>query len=142
MYLGRRICYFVGSLASLVIGIFDGDYARIGRVTSLVFLWHLGFPNGGMAIIDVAACRPSPHPYYSMHLIGSAGAAYADDHHNAHLLFDKKGSHALLHARNEILGIRNLLEEFVNGIVEKRAWSVGVPDSVNACKTIEECAQA
>jgi len=100
--------------------------------------WHLGFPNDGMAIIDVAACRPSPHPYYSMHLIGSDGAAYADDHHNAHLLFDRKGSHALLHARNEILGIRNLLDEFVNGIVENRAWSVGVPDSVKAKTIVEE----
>ena len=47
---------------------------------------HLGFPEGGMAMID-SAVLPTSKPYYSVSLIGSTGAAYADDHHNAQLLY-------------------------------------------------------
>lgn len=48
---------------------------------------HLGFPEGGMALIDLAGTLPEGDGYYSLSLIGSAGAAYADDHHDRQLLF-------------------------------------------------------
>lgn len=48
---------------------------------------HLGFPEGGMALIDLARTLPEGDGYYSLSLIGSAGAAYADDHHDRQLLF-------------------------------------------------------
>ena len=48
---------------------------------------HLGFPGGGMALIDCTRTLPvGSDPYYSLTLIGSTGAAYADDHHNTNLL--------------------------------------------------------
>jgi predicted dehydrogenase len=47
---------------------------------------HLGFADG-MALIDCAF--HDGEPYYSASLIGSRGAAYADDHHNTNLLFRK-----------------------------------------------------
>ena len=48
---------------------------------------HFGFPNGGMALIDFACTLKEGKGYFSLSLIGSSGAAYADDHHNTHLLF-------------------------------------------------------
>lgn len=53
---------------------------------------HFGFQaeetaatnSPGMAIVDCALHAGSP--YYSASLIGSSGAAYADDHHNTNLL--------------------------------------------------------
>ena len=53
------------------------DYAQI----------HLGFGAGGMALIDVSAGLPPGDGYRSVSVIGSAGAGYADDHHNRALLF-------------------------------------------------------
>jgi len=47
---------------------------------------RLGFPDGGMALIDYATL-PSGRGYDSVCLVGATGAAYADDHHNSHLLF-------------------------------------------------------
>ncbi len=49
-------------------------------------LVHLGFPDGGMAVIDFARLPPGGD-YYSLHLIGENGAAYADDHRNVSLLY-------------------------------------------------------
>jgi predicted dehydrogenase len=103
---------------------------------------HLGFPNDGMAVIDVASNRPGLDPYYSLHLIGSEGAAYADDHHNAHLLMDQRGTQALLQGRNERLAVVSMVEEFVSGLKEQRAWSVNLSDSVRANQIIEEVANA
>lgn len=101
---------------------------------------HLGFPNDGMAVLDVAANRPGTDPYYSLHLIGSEGAAYADDHHNAHLLMDQRGTRAVLQGRNERLAVMAMLEEFVGGLKERRAWSVNLSDSMRANQIIEEVA--
>lgn len=51
-------------------------------------LIHLGFPSGGMSLIDVAYHRGKP--FYSVTLVGSRGAAYADDHHNTNLLLKEE----------------------------------------------------
>ncbi|MFN0198846.1 MAG: Gfo/Idh/MocA family protein [Planctomycetaceae bacterium] len=48
---------------------------------------HLGFPNGGMALIDNTRSLRGANNYYSLSVIGASGAAYADDHHNQQLLF-------------------------------------------------------
>ena len=51
------------------------------------FVIHLGFESG-MAVIDCSTNLGTP--YYSVSLIGSQGAAYADDHHNTNLVFGEK----------------------------------------------------
>ncbi len=52
---------------------------------------HLGFPAGGMALIDCSrALQPGSDSYYALTLIGSKGAAYADDHHNTNLLLRER----------------------------------------------------
>jgi hypothetical protein len=54
---------------------------------------HLGFPGGGMALLDHtllldhAGHRDDRSTYYSVSLICSHGAAYADDHADAQLAF-------------------------------------------------------
>ena len=48
---------------------------------------HLGFSGGGMALIDVSDDLPPGDGYRSVTVIGSAGAGYADDHHNRNLVF-------------------------------------------------------
>lgn len=107
----------------------------LARAGSL--LLHLGYPNDGMALIDVASNRPGPAPYYSLHLIGSTGAAYADDHHNNHLHLAADGPRVLLHGQNPLLGILEMLREFVAGIVEDRPWSVGLHDTQEALTTLD-----
>ncbi len=48
---------------------------------------HLGFPSGAMALLDFADRLPPGDGYQSLSVIGSAGAAYADDHQNMQLVF-------------------------------------------------------
>ena len=103
---------------------------------------HLGYPDAGMALIDLATNRPGTADYYSMHLIGSHGAAYADDHENNHLLLASTGLQALIPPANAILTIRNMLEEFVAGIRENRPWTVTPDDTLGALQTVKESSHA
>jgi len=105
-------------------------------------LIHLGYPDGGMALVDVATDRPGTTDYHSMHLIGSRGAAYADDHENTHLLLGKAKATALIQPVNAILTIQNMLEEFVAGIRENRPWSVNLQNTLNALQTLKEATHA
>ena len=56
---------------------------------------HLGFPGGGMAIIDYSTSLPQGPGYYFLSMIGSKGAAYADDHNNVNLRYGTADIHAL-----------------------------------------------
>ena len=80
---------------------------------------HLGFPQGGMALIVCATRLPRGEPYDSMSLIGSKGSAYADDHHNMHLLFQGNRPVAQIADRGEqhVIGV---LQEFGQAIEEER----------------------
>ena len=100
----------------------DGaDYAQI----------HLGFGAGGMALIDVSAGLPPGDGYRSVSVIGSAGAGYADDHHNRALLFGG-GDPA---ARDPGEGNHDLageLADFTAAIAARRAASVTASDALAA----------
>ena len=100
--------------------------------------YHLGFKDGGMALIDIATHRPGKENYYSMHLIGSQGAAYADDHRNVHLQFGPGGTRAHLHPPNELLAVQAMLTEFTAGLREDRPWSVGISETSDALETVKE----
>ncbi|MGE0757599.1 MAG: hypothetical protein AB7F89_12290 [Pirellulaceae bacterium] len=52
---------------------------------------HLGFPSGAMALIGYAPALPEGDGYASLSVIGSSGAAYADDHQNMQLWY--RGGH-------------------------------------------------
>ena len=52
---------------------------------------HLGFSNGGMALIDYSKNLPKGSGYNFTSMVGSKGAIYFDDHQNINLAF--KGGH-------------------------------------------------
>ena len=99
---------------------------------------HLGFPQGGMALIDVATGRPGNAGYYSLHLIGSGGAAYADDHRNAHLHFGDGAPAALLHRQNFDLAMGNMLAAFVAAIGHDAPFPVTLDDTSAALETLQQ----
>ena len=57
-------------------------------------LVHLGFECGGMALLDFTNSLPASDNYESLSLIGSKGAAYADDHRNRNLFFSGEAPNA------------------------------------------------
>ena len=90
-------------------GIDQPDYVQV----------HLGFEGEGMSVIDYSASL-SPGPgYHFMSMIGSKGAAYADDHHNVNLVYGDGGTRALGpgHGAGHILA---QLQEFVDAVSEHR----------------------
>ncbi len=116
--------------------------SHYSHVTPDYLQLHLGYPDSGMTLIDIAANRPGDRDYYSMHLIGSQGAAYADDHENSHLLLGRTGLHSLISPANEVMTIRNMLREFVAGIIEDRPWIVTLEDTLSALQTMKEVSHA
>ena len=75
-------------------------------------LVHLGFPDGGMSVIDFAWRLPPGEDYYSLHLIGKNGAAYADDHRNVSLLYGG-GAPQALRVDGDSDAVRAMLGAFV-----------------------------
>jgi predicted dehydrogenase len=48
---------------------------------------HLGFPGGGMAVLDYTDRLPPGDDYRSLSVVAASGAAYADDHQNVQLVY-------------------------------------------------------
>ncbi|MDX1946372.1 MAG: hypothetical protein SFU86_13305 [Pirellulaceae bacterium] len=72
--------WLVGRPVELVFAV---ERAAHGRFTQV----QLGFAGAGMALIDYTDRLPAGEGYAALSVIGSAGAAYADDHQNMQLLF-------------------------------------------------------
>ena len=85
---------------------------------------HLGFANDGMALIDYSNNLPSGGDYFSLTLIGSTGAAYADDHHNMNLVYAGGDPSAIRTSLGKV-HLLAMLEEFTTSITESREPSVG-----------------
>ena len=99
---------------------------------------HCGFPGDGMAVIDCANAPASGGDYFSCSLIGSTGAAYADDHHNRNLLFTDGPPRALESGERSFAQIGQLAE-FAAAIQEQRPPSVSGADG-QAAITLAEVA--
>ncbi len=97
---------------------------------------HLGFPHGGMALLDDAQTLPKGDGYFSLSMIGSTGAAYADDHHNRNLLF-QGGNPNAIEAGQGNSAITAQLQEFVTAIEEGREPSASGADSRAALQVAE-----
>lgn len=79
---------------------------------------HLGFPNGGATLISISRSLPAGDDYQTVSLIGSTGAAYADDHPQTHLLF--RGDHPAAVKGNEMVpAIVAQLRDFQSAIAAK-----------------------
>lgn len=97
---------------------------------------HLGFSNGGMALIDHATNLPDGDGYSSLSLIGSTGAADADDHHNRNLLF-RGGIPSAIDTGEGPFHLIAQLAEFVSAIEEKREPAVTGNDGKAALQVAE-----
>ncbi|HJZ58130.1 MAG TPA: hypothetical protein VKE74_24525 [Gemmataceae bacterium] len=76
---------------------------------------HLGFPGGGMALLDFDARLPPGDGYQSLSVIASAGAAYADDHQNMQLVY--RGGHPQAVRTEERAGrLAAMAQEFVDAL--------------------------
>jgi hypothetical protein len=82
---------------------------------------HLDFPGGGMALLDHFRHLPAGASYCSLSLIGSAGAAYVDDHQNMQLLYCG-GAPQAVRTIESMAATAALVQDFVDGIATGRDW--------------------
>ncbi|MBI3467651.1 MAG: Gfo/Idh/MocA family oxidoreductase [Planctomycetes bacterium] len=109
----------------------DWDYVQL----------HLGFPEGGMALVDYSRTLPSGDGYYSLSMLGSAGAAYADDHHNMQLLFGVGHPSALLTGQGD-KPLLSQLQEFIHAVEENREPPISGTDGLAAIQVSEAAAES
>ena len=99
----------------LIHWVFDAPHAKAHAVRrGNEFLQvHFGFSGGGMAIADFAfGC---PGSYRSFGVIGSTGAAYANDHRNMNLLLTAGSAQAIRTGQGD-LHIRAIVQEFAEAV--------------------------
>jgi predicted dehydrogenase len=80
---------------------------------------HLGFPGGGMALLDYTDRLPDGEGYQSLSVIASAGAAYTDDHQNAQLLY-RGGCPQAIRTEERAGHLAAIVQEFVDALREGR----------------------
>ncbi len=90
----------------------DATYCTSSQGSRLI---HLGFPGGGMAMIDFSGALPDGDGYHSLSLIGSRGAAYADDHRDRNLVFSGGSAKAELPGSRDAY-IQPMLEDFLDSL--------------------------
>ena len=86
---------------------------------------HLGFPDGGMAVLDVTTALPQGDGYWSLELIGADGAVYADDQHNIQLLYRGGTPAAQLTTQGDAAAISQL-QAFVAAVNDGSDAAAGV----------------
>ncbi len=120
---------------------FDGEPEKIWTLQSSdnpnYIQFHLGYANDRMAMIDITSSLPAGCDYFSLSIIGGAGAAYADDHHNMNLIYTGSQPNALLinQGRTDLAG---QLQEFVDAIHEQRPAAVILEDATRANAVSEQ----
>ena len=102
---------------------------------------HLGFEGGGMALIDVTRALPAGDGYRSLALIGSLGAAHADDHHNAQLLYGGGRAQAVLTEADESVPTL-VLSEFATAVGGGREPAVSGDDGAAVLRVAEAAASS
>jgi len=110
--------WMFGSLPSEVYGLERPGYVQV----------HLGFERGGMAIIDLDAAIPPGNEYYSLSMIGSTGAAYADDHHNFNLLMGQDDTSVLLASQGDTTLVA-MIDNFATAVREGGPFSPSWSDT-------------
>jgi len=100
-------------------------------------LFHLGFPDGGMAMIDFSRIPAEGEGYHSLSLIGSRGAAYADDHRDRNLIFTGGAANAELPGCKNAF-IQPMLEDFLASVIAGKTPENANNDYLAAQKIVEE----
>ena len=112
-------------------GIDQPDYVQV----------HLGFEGDGMSLIDYSVSLPPGPGYHFLSMIGSKGAAYADDHHNVNLVYGAGGTRAL-GAGQGAGHILAQLQEFVDAVSEDREPASTGADGRSALQVAEAAAES
>jgi predicted dehydrogenase len=89
-----------------------------------------------MALLDVARAMPAGADYFTLSLIGSSGAAYADDHRDVQLAFRGREATALRGGPGDFHLVAQL-SEFLAAIRERREPAVGAADALRAIQVTE-----
>lgn len=97
---------------------------------------HLGFSDGGMALLDVMTGLPEGEGYWSLQLIGADGAVYADDQHNMQLLYAGGSPAARLTSTGDATVLAQL-EAFVEAINNGSDPAASIGDTVLALEVAE-----
>ena len=88
---------------------------------------HLGFPDGGMALLDYTNRLPPGDDYRSLSVIAFNGAAYADDHQNAQLVY--RGGRPQAVRTDERAGLlAATADDFVDALRTGRDLSAGAAE--------------
>lgn len=109
-------CWLLDSEPETVFACTAASDDRLKETVSTVI--HLGFASQAAAVVDLVENLPRGDSYFSLSLIGSTGAAYADDHHNRQLVFG--GGRARAHQTGEgdwplLLLQQQLIDAFAGG---------------------------
>ncbi|MEO1999062.1 MAG: Gfo/Idh/MocA family oxidoreductase [Planctomycetaceae bacterium] len=146
----RAMAYAPQREIDLACWLFDASPARVfslspsagTRATPADYLQlHLGFPRDGMALIDISRSLPSGDNYFSLSVIGSTGAAYADDHHNTQLVFG--GGSATAHRTSETqAALLAQLQEFLASIDEQRVPATSLPNQRRVLRVADAVTQS
>ena len=117
-------------LALILFGAKPTDIYAVARSNHAYLQIHLGFSNGGMVILDYSERLPAGQGYKSLTLIGSRGAAYADDHNNTHLLFAGGNPTALISdsGNGHVLEIQDFVDRVARSAVPETAKESSVMD--------------
>jgi predicted dehydrogenase len=97
---------------------------------------HLGFADGGMALIDYTDCLPPGDGYQSLSAICSTGAMYADDHSNGQLSF-RGGTAQAVPAEEGILPLVNSIHRFMDETASSADWQLARRVAGAARRSIE-----
>ena len=97
---------------------------------------HLGFQDGGMAVIGYAATLPAGDGYTSVSMVGSTGGVHGDDAHNVNLVYGGGPPAAMRigYGHGHVLA---LLQEFVDSIAEGREPDNRGSDALAAIQVAE-----
>ena len=124
--------YYFDRLPNLVFGVEKQWFDQNQRTVQFNQV-HLGFSDGGMALIDYSNGLPPGDSYSSLSLIGSTGAAYADDQKNMQLVY--RGGHPeSWRAEEKNSQIQVMIQEFVIGINDNRNFAPTVESWKSAWK--------
>ena len=88
-----------------------------------------------MALVDHSMMLPAGSDYFSLSVFGSAGAAYADDHHNMHLLYRGGRPTALPADRGRLHHLAEL-QEFVGAIEADRPPAITAEEGRKAVQVV------
>lgn len=100
------------------------------------FQLHVAYPRDGMALIDRSTALPAGADYFSLSLIGTTGAAYADDHQNMHLAY-RGGPPTAIQGVQGDGHLLTQVQEFVDAIHEARDPVVTGKDGRAAVRVAE-----